>query len=440
MLRRFMLSSCAARTSSSIVICLSAATNLFSSNKQQSSAGSEIPPISSASSSTFDASRFVAPPVDSMPQHNTMHNHHHHQHQPRATSGPQSENDRWWPVDDRWGITGLRRNIFDSTMKSYDGMIVPELKEVPDPKKPEQITVKGDTYFTDPETLLFGVVLEDEKKMLPPATFDPAIDDIEESEWADATTLREIVQAAEQDRNRLETFGNPMLAEDQIDLLMTPHRQTQEGMTQRQEFNGFLHWGLLKAADIALDQEADTKKAHSFVNRYLRDMDLFQKWLRHPKVVKHMYTKYRMDPGEKFDKLMAISMALYVRSKIQCMEGDLGGALKSLVSASGMLHEGGGAKLSLPRYKRALGGILMSRSAVYLKLGSAARAEEDCTKALTIVPKDRCASLYQIRADAREQLGKLAEAREDEELAADIWENAETLHPGMDGPPVKFVH
>lgn len=351
-----------------------------------------------------------------------------------------SENEKWWPVDDKWGLSQMRRNAFDSTMKSYDGMIVPELTQVPDPNNPEQISIKGDTKFTCPDATLLGVTLEEEKRLLPPATFDPAIDDIEESDWADATTIKEIMQAAEQDRERLEQFGNPMLAEDQVDLLMQPHRQTQEGMQQRQEFNGFLHWGLLKAADIALDQEADTKKAHSFVNRYLRDIDLFQKWLRHPKVVQHMYTKYKMDPGEKFDKLMAIAMALYVRSKIQVMEGDLGGALKSLVSASGLLHEGGGAKLHLARYKRALGGILMSRSAVYLKLGSPNRAEDDATRALAIVPKDKCASLYQIRAEAREQLGKLAEAREDEEIAADIWENAETLHPGMDGPPIKYVH
>ena len=33
-------------------------------------------------------------------------------------------------------------------MKTVDGMIVPELKEVPDPKNPEKISVKGDTYFT----------------------------------------------------------------------------------------------------------------------------------------------------------------------------------------------------------------------------------------------------------------------------------------------------
>jgi tetratricopeptide (TPR) repeat protein len=380
---------------------------------------------SDATPESPESARFVAPP---------------NFRPPTRANGPMSEGDRWWPVDDRWGTSGVRRALYDPHMKSYDGMLVPELTQVPDPAQPEQISIKNETFFKDPEAMLLGATLEQERRMLPPPTFDPAIDDVEESEWADATTLKEIMSAAEKDRERLEAFGNPMLAEDQVDGLMQPHRKSQEGMQQRQEFNGFLHWGLLKAADVALDQEADTKKAHSFVNRYLRDMDLFQQWLRHPKVVAHMRAKYRMDPGEKFDKLMAIAMALYVRSKIQCMEGDLGGALKSLVAASGMLHEGGGAKLALPRYKRALGGVLMARSAVYLKLGSPARAEDDATRALTIVPKQRCASLYQIRADAREQLGKLAEAREDEEIAADIWEHAETLHPGMGGAPVKYVH
>lgn len=378
-------------------------------------------------SSGSDASRYMAPPSHRPPPI-------------RAGAGPaQSESDRWWPVDDRYGITGLRRHVHNSS-RPFDGMLVPEVKEVPNPSAPEKIDVGTEHYMVDAEVAMFGDVLEQDKKMLPPATFDPAIDDIEESEWADANTLREIARAAEQDRHRLESFGNPMSAADQVDLLMSPHRQTQDGIQQRQEFNGFLHWGLLKAADVALDQEADTKKAHTFVNRYLRDMDLFEQWLRHPKVVAHMYSKYKMNPADKFDKLMAISMALYVRSKVQCMEGDLGGALKSLVSASGLLHEAGTERLQLPRYKRALGGILMSRSGIYLKLGSPQRAEEDATRALTIVPRDKCASLYQIRADAREQLGMLAEAREDEEAAALIWERAETLSPGMDGQPIKYVY
>jgi hypothetical protein len=34
---------------------------------------------------------------------------------------------------------------------------------------------------------------------------------------------------------------------------------------------------------------------------------------------------------------------------------------------------------------------------------------------------------------------KILEAREDELNAADIWEEGETFHPGLDHPPVKFV-
>src|SRR3989338_3699382 len=92
---------------------------------------------------------------------------------PIRPNGPLSENEKWWPVDDKWGLSQLRRNAFDSTMKSYEGMNVPELKEVPDPKNPETITIAGDTKMAAVEERLYGITFDEEKKLLPPATFDP---------------------------------------------------------------------------------------------------------------------------------------------------------------------------------------------------------------------------------------------------------------------------
>ncbi len=186
-----------------------------------------------------------------------------------------------------------------------------------------------------------------------------------------------------------------------------------------------------------MEQEKDIKRAHTFVSRYLRDIDLFQQWLKHPKIVKHMKRKFNIDISNKFDKLMAITLALYVRAKLQCAENDFAGALKSLVGAAGMINEGG--NLSLDRHKKALGAILAARGMVYLQLKSWERAEDDLTRCIPFLPTTRCATIYQMRAEAREQLGKLLEAREDELKAADIWEEGDTIHPGIDHPPVKFV-
>jgi tetratricopeptide (TPR) repeat protein len=352
----------------------------------------------------------------------------------RAHSTAADEEARWWPIDTK--LSGrIYRRAFDPHKKTLDGMHVPEMKTVPTQGISQFAAHANDeSFFTAPEVFLTGDVFAEEKRFLPPPSFDPAFDDIEEQEFNDVDTMKDVFNAAEEDKRRLEAFGNPLSAEDQIDLMLAPQRDGQEIRAQREEFNGFIHWGLLKAADIA----NDLKRAHTFVSRYLRDVDLFQQWLKHPKVVKHIKRKFNIDISNKFDKLMAISMALFVRSKIQCKEGDYSAALKSLVGAVGMINEGG--NLSIERHRRALGSILSARGMVYLQLKSWERAEDDLTRCMPFMPMHRCATIYQMRAEAREQQGKILEAREDELKAAEIWEEGETVHPGIDHPPVKFVH
>ncbi|EPY39821.1 hypothetical protein AGDE_04107 [Angomonas deanei] len=247
----------------------------------------------------------------------------------------------------------------------------------------------------------------------------------------------DIEKALQEDKKRLEAFGNPMLVEDQVDALLAPQRDGQENIQQRQEFNGFVHWGLLHGAHMVLEENQDTKRAHEFVNRYMRDVDLFQKWLEHPKVRAHIKKKFGIDMGAKFDKLMALTLSLYTRSKIQVYEDDPAGALKSLTACTNLISEGGNLKLE--RHRKALGAILVARGMVYTKLKSFARAEDDLTRALAFVKANRSPTLYQLRAEAREGLGKIEEARQDEERAAEIWENAETVTGAMDGVARKFV-
>lgn len=355
----------------------------------------------------------------------------------RAHDASADEVARWWPVDTK--LSGrMHLRTYDASKRTFQGMMVPEVKEVPTQGVSQfGLHATDDSFFTAPEVYLSGDVFAEEKRFLPPPSFDPAFDDIEEQEYGDVDTIKEVINAAEEDKKRLQAFGNPLAAEDQIDLLLAPQREGQEIRQQREEFNGFVHWGLLHAADIAISQEADFKRAHTFISRYLRDIDLFQQWLRHPKVVKHIKRKFNIDVSNKFDKLMAISMALFMRSKVQAGEGDFAGALKSLVGAAGMINEGG--NLSIDRHKKALGVILAARGMVYLQLKSYERAEDDLTRCIPFMISSKCASIYQARAEAREQLGKILEAREDELRAADIWEEGEIIHPGMDHPPVKFV-
>jgi 2-keto-4-pentenoate hydratase/2-oxohepta-3-ene-1,7-dioic acid hydratase in catechol pathway len=56
-------------------------------------------------------------------------------------------------------VSQLRRNAFDSTMKSYDGMIVPELTQVPDPQNLSMFCdVDGKRYQNgSTRTMIFGV-------------------------------------------------------------------------------------------------------------------------------------------------------------------------------------------------------------------------------------------------------------------------------------------
>ncbi len=349
----------------------------------------------------------------------------------------QDEEEKWWPLDTKW-TGGVRRDYYDNTKKPLYGMHVPELKEVPDPKRPELTGMEADSFYNVSQLVIDDSHIPKDRRLPAAATFDPAIDEIEENDFMSDIKMRnEIERAAHRDKLRLQQLGNPITVEDQLDFLLQPQRSGDEQIKQqREDFNGFLHWGLQYAATVALDQEMDPKKAHQFINRYLRDIDLFEQWSKHPKVVAHMKKKFNIDINNTFDKLMAMTSSLYIRSKIQCVEGDFAGALKSLVGASGLLNEAG---VTTPKRKKLLGAILAARGLAYYKLSSPERAEEDLTHCLAYMPRERCATVYQLRAECREALGRLDEAREDEERAADIWEHAETVHPGMDHEPVKWI-
>lgn len=351
---------------------------------------------------------------------------------------PSNEEERWWPaVNENW--TGhMFGGAVDKNRKRKDGMWVPELKHVPSQDKPEQLSF-ADTNFLGKagQFYMTDEVYDETKRMVPPSTFDPALDEIDDEGFNDASVMMEVQRAVDEDRKRLEAFGNPVSVDDQVDYLLQPQREGQENTAQRQEFNGFVHWGLLHAAHMMLEENQDFKKSHEFVNRYMRDVDLFTKWLKHPKVVAHLEKKFGIDVSTKYDKLMGLTMAMYTRSKIQVFEDDAAGALKSLTGAMSFISEG--ADLKLERHRKAYGSILVARGMVYCKLKSFERSEDDLTRALSFVNPKRCATLYQLRAEAREALGKIEEARHDEELAAMIWEEADVVRPGLLGEPKKFV-
>ena len=86
------------------------------------------------------------------------------------------------------------------------------------------------------------------------------------------------------------------------------------------------------------------------------------------------------------------------------------------------------------RHRKAMGVVLAARGFVYMSLESPERSVEDLTQCLVYLPAQRCATVYQLRAEVLERLGKLEEARRDEEKAAEIMENAEVVHPGMISP------
>eukprot|EP00658_Telonema_sp_P-2_P059513 TRINITY_DN4850_c0_g1_i5.p1 TRINITY_DN4850_c0_g1~~TRINITY_DN4850_c0_g1_i5.p1 ORF type:complete len:237 (-),score=59.06 TRINITY_DN4850_c0_g1_i5:17-727(-) len=229
-----------------------------------------------------------------------------------------------------------------------------------------------------------------------------------------------------------------MKIEDEVDYLLQPNRQGQQEMAQRDEFNGFVHWGLIQAAHMAIEDQKDFPKAHECINRYLRDIDLFAGWLKHPKIVGHMSKKFGIKAIDtKFDKLMGMVMAMYTRGKIQSYEADNAGALRSLTSCTSLISEGGDMKNK--RHRKMLGSTLAARGMVLAQMNSYEKAEDDLTQALHFLPDNRSATLYQIRADVREHLGKIEEARDDEERAAELWETADTIRPGMDGEAKKFI-
>jgi tetratricopeptide (TPR) repeat protein len=189
---------------------------------------------------------------------------------------------------------------------------------------------------------------------------------------------------------------------------------------------------------MVLEENHDCKKAHEMVNRYMRDIDLFQTWLKHPKVAEHIKRKFGVDISTKYDRLMALTMSMYTRAKIQVYEDDPGGALKSLTTCMAFFQEGG--KLDHPRHRKLMGAVLVARGMVYCKLKSFERAEDDLTRALSFVNPNRSPTLFQLRAEAREALGRLEEARMDEEMAAQIWEKGDVVRYGPDGQPLKFVN
>ncbi|CCW71379.1 unnamed protein product [Phytomonas sp. Hart1] len=357
--------------------------------------------------------------------------------EPPLTDDLKSEGERWWPrVNQNWSGS-MFGSPYDKNKKRMDGMYVPELKEMMSPDKPQEISYEGDNFFINSSWHMIDETFENTRRLIPPPSFDPAIDAIDDEGFMDQHVLLEIQKAVEEDKRLLEAFGNPMLVEDQIDYLLAPQRDGQDNIQQRQEFNGFVHWGLLHGAHMILEENHDIKRAHEFVNRYMRDIDLFQKWLDHPKVRAHIQKKFGIDMHAKFDKLMALTMAMYTRSKIQVYEDDPAGALKSLTASMSFIS--GGADMSNERHRKALGAVLVARGMVYCKLKSFERADDDLTRALAFVKSDHSPTLFQLRAEAREALGRIDEARADEEKAAEIWEKAEVITPGMEGKPHKFV-
>eukprot|EP00796_Vickermania_ingenoplastis_P009514 gene9514-6681_t len=354
---------------------------------------------------------------------------------------PVSEGERWWPKEHggRTNWSGsMSHSMLDADRKRLDGMWVPEVTAPPRPEAPEAISYATDQFFNLPDLHMVDETLDTTRRFVPPPSFDPALDDVDDDgNFTDGQVMLDIQKALEEDKRRLEAFGNPLTAEDQVDHLLAPQREGDENVQQRSEFNGFAHWGLLHGAHMVVEENQEFKRAHEFVNRYLRDIDLFCKWLEHPKVRQHIEKKFGIDMHAKYDKLMAITMAMYTRSKIQVYEDDPAGALKSLTACVNLISEG--ADMKNPRHRKALGAVLVARGMVYCKLKSFERSEDDLTRALAFVKAERSATLFQLRAEAREALGRVAEARDDEMRAAEIWEQAEVIHPGLDGAPRKFV-
>lgn len=354
-----------------------------------------------------------------------------------------TEAERWWPSMDEEGrplkFNGMmHRSNFDRTRKTFDGLATTDIGEVPSQQEPVDLSIAATSYFSSPEMLQSDEEsYEQVKKLSLPPTFDPAFDDIDDEGYEDRGVLIDIKRSIEEDRKKLEEFGNPVLVEDQVDYMLSPSRSSNESQAQRAEFNGFVHWGLLHGAHICVEEYHDYERAHQFLNRYLRDVDLFAKWLDHPKVISHFRKKYNTELAGKFDKLMAISMSYYTRAKIQVLEKDPSSALKAASTAISMIEEGG--KMDKPRHRKMFGLLLAMRGSLYAKLSSFYKAEEDLTRATYYLETKKYASLYQLRAECRERIGRVEEARADEELAAQIWEEGEVIAGGLLGEPKKFV-
>ncbi|CUG91167.1 Hypothetical protein, putative [Bodo saltans] len=350
------------------------------------------------------------------------------------------EEAKWWPIQEEMRNSMMFTQGYDMTVRRKDGLNTVEMKELPHPDKPEELSFATENFLNREAAGVHMIdeVYDEVKRLDPPSTFDPAIDEIDDDGFQDQNVVIDVLKAVDEDKRRLEAFGNPVTMEEQVDALLQPQRTTDESVAQRQEFNGFSHWGLLHAAHMLLDENQDVKKAHEFVNRYLRDLDLFRKWLEHPKVRAHIQKKFGVDMKGKFDPTMALTMSLYTRSKIQVYQDDPAAALKSLVGAMSALTEGG-LNLKLDRHRKVYGALLIARGMVYTKLKSYERGVDDLTRAMAFVNANRSPTLYQLRAEALEGLGRIEEARQDEESAAMMWEEAEVVRPGLAAEPQKFV-
>eukprot|EP00759_Apiculatamorpha_spiralis_P039202 PhF_6_TR38096/c0_g1_i1/m.56833 len=383
-----------------------------------------------------------APP----PPTNPVHGHHHRPAGPQINTGigapsthkQSTAESRWWPLDDKWSGR-QRRDLYDPEKRyTWEGTLVPEVKKVPT-NNPDEFTetLGDDWFFHKSNPMLYAEQLPHEQNFLPPPPFNPELDDLEEREANSPEIMKDIVKAADEDKRRMIELGNPITAQDALDAFLMPSRETPELQQQRDEFNGFIHWGMLHAANVAL-RNNDMKMAHQLVNRYVRDLDLFAKWMEHEKVRRHMLQKFKFDTKGKLDKLMANVMAMYMRSKVQVFESDFSGALRSLIAGIGMLRDSGDVTNN-PRHRKAMGILLGSRGFVFLKLDSPDRALEDLNNCMPLVPANRAVTLYQLRAEALERLGRIEEARKDEERAAEIVENAEVVYAGLDQPPQKWI-
>ncbi|RNF09960.1 hypothetical protein TraAM80_01799 [Trypanosoma rangeli] len=155
---------------------------------------------------------------------------------------PSSEMGRWWTEENQNWSERMFASPFDKNKKKLDGMFVPELKELQSPTQPLELSYAEDNFFVNPDIHMADEVFDEARCRVLPPSFDPAIDEIDDDDFVDGQVMLDVQKAVEEDRRRLEAFGNPLLVEDQVDYLLEPQREGMENMQQQQqEFNGFVH-------------------------------------------------------------------------------------------------------------------------------------------------------------------------------------------------------